>query len=426
MGYLIESEDGKSVEVSIDPYNCSIAELKEAIAMCENREELYYSLEQGSKKFINSVYGALGNDFYQCKNKDIAESITLQGQDLIKYSVKVIDKLFADYWSLLAKDHVLIANDMKNKFPDFDVDMFLKLCKNVPDIGKGSQIYGDTDSAYITLHPLILSCGITNEQSTDFILFFNKYVLSEYLEKCFDKYAEFYNCNKNIEEFELEKIARTVIMLKKKKYVMDISWKGPNVHLKPLHSITYKGVEIVQGSWPVFCRSELKKFVIYLLDMLNNDRPIIYSEIIKKIKEVKRKFAMQNPNDICKSNSMSGYEKYVYQDSGEEVEYNDVTIPLHVRAASLYNNMLYNGAKQYRSKYSLIHKGDKVKFYYTLGGSNNNVFAFLPNNFPLEFGPKMDIDTQFEKIILDPFNRFIEAVGHNPVGSSLTYTNNLF
>ena len=63
MGYLIESEDGKSVEVSIDPYNCSIAELKEAIAMCENREELYYSLEQGSKKFINSVYGALGNDF---------------------------------------------------------------------------------------------------------------------------------------------------------------------------------------------------------------------------------------------------------------------------------------------------------------------------------------------------------------------------
>ena len=50
---------------------------------------------------------------------------------------------------------------------------------------------------------------------------------------------------------------------------------------------------------------------------------------------MKRKFAMQNPNDICKSNSMSGYEKYVYQDSGEEVEYNDVTIPLHVRAASL-------------------------------------------------------------------------------------------
>ena len=91
--------------------------------------------------------------------------------------------------------------------------------------------------------------------------FFNKYVLSEYLEKCFDKYAEFYNCNKNIEEFELEKIARTVIMLKKKKYVMDISWKGPNVHLKPLHSITYKGVEIVQGSWPVFCRSELKSLL---------------------------------------------------------------------------------------------------------------------------------------------------------------------
>lgn len=88
---------------SIDPNKCSIKELEEAIATCENRVEYFGSLEQGCKKFINSVYGALGSKFYVCGNVDIAESVTLQGQDLIKYSVKCVNKFFKEYWNNLEK-----------------------------------------------------------------------------------------------------------------------------------------------------------------------------------------------------------------------------------------------------------------------------------------------------------------------------------
>jgi predicted HAD superfamily hydrolase len=85
--------------------------------------------------------------------------------------------------------------------------------------------------------------------------------------------------------------------------------------------------------------------------------------------------------------------------------------------------MLYNKAKRYKSKYNIIKKGDKVKFYYT---ADDSVFAFLPNEFPLEFAPKMDIDLQFEKMVLEPLNRIIAASGYPKVSGALTYSAGLW
>ena len=85
--------------------------------------------------------------------------------------------------------------------------------------------------------------------------------------------------------------------------------------------------------------------------------------------------------------------------------------------------MLYNEAKRYRSKYSIAKKGDKVKFYYI---NSDDVFSFIPNEYPIEFAPKVDIDTQFEKILLEPLNRIIEAIGYPKVSASLTYSSGLW
>jgi hypothetical protein len=145
-----------------------------------------------------------------------------------------------------------------------------------------------------------------------------------------------------------------------------------------------------------------------------------YIEIVNKLKEIKTKFSMQNPNDISKSFAMSDYEKYIYDDKKSQIVFTQGTVcPLHVRAAATYNNMLYNKAKKYKSKYKIIHKGDKVKFYYT---SSDTVFGFIPNECPVEFAPKMDIDLQFEKMVLEPLNRIIEASGYPKVSSALTFS----
>ena len=43
------------------------------------------------KILINSFYGAFGNRYFYFHNNDIAQSITLQGQDLIKFTIKAIN-----------------------------------------------------------------------------------------------------------------------------------------------------------------------------------------------------------------------------------------------------------------------------------------------------------------------------------------------
>ena len=54
------------------------------------------------------------------------------------------------------------------------------------------------------------------------------------------------------------------------------------------------------------------------------------------------------------------------------------------------------------------------------------MFGFLPGNFPYEFAPAVNYDLQFEKTIVDPFNRILEAMGFNPVPGNLIYAKSLF
>jgi hypothetical protein len=56
----------------------------------------------------------------------------------------------------------------------------------------------------------------------------------------------------------------------------------------------------------------------------------------------------------------------------------------------------------------------------------NNVFASAQGAFPYEFAPPIDYDEQFTKTILDPINRFIEVMGHNPISPNLFMINPLF
>ena len=55
-----------------------------------------------------------------------------------------------------------------------------------------------------------------------------------------------------------------------------------------------------------------------------------------------------------------------------------------------------------------------------------NVFAYAPGEYPYEFAPEIDYDTQFEKTILDPINRVITAMGFKGFNRNLIYTTSLF
>ena len=118
-------------EQNFNPETCSIEDLKARIDHLENEEEYYNTMQLSAKTFINSVYGVFGTAFFNLADSDIAESITLQGQDLIKFSVIEINNYINNYWNQDYDGHKRIADRLRNIFGDaFKYDQFLECAKN--------------------------------------------------------------------------------------------------------------------------------------------------------------------------------------------------------------------------------------------------------------------------------------------------------
>lgn len=383
----------------IDPHTCSFEELEAEIARLKSLKEEYFNLEQSIKIFINSIYGAAGSPWFEGYNVNLAEAVTLQGQDLAKYASKAIDEYFMTMWHLDTELHKALGITHANKLNE-----------------KTLTIYMDTDSCYVTFDPILKSCDYKGKQ-VDFILKIKELRLNAYLKKKFEEYAKKFNTT-NIQDLELEKISYSTIMVAKKKYILDLAWKEPGVFIEPQAKIKFVGVEIVQGSTPKFARRVLKELIKGACAQGKN---LKYADVVKKLKEYKREYVLQNPDDVAKTQSLGDYEKYCLEDKrvirlGEKC-------PQNVRASAMYNHVVLNSSK-WKTKYNLIKTGDKVKYYYTKDG--NEVFGFLPGNFPYEFAPTVDYDLQFEKTIVEPFNRILTSIGFNPVPGNLIYAKSLF
>ena len=63
----------------------------------ENLANRYFNYEQSIKRILNSIYGAFGNEHFYFFNINIAESITLQGQNAILYTEEMLNLYFNKY-----------------------------------------------------------------------------------------------------------------------------------------------------------------------------------------------------------------------------------------------------------------------------------------------------------------------------------------
>ncbi len=382
----------------IDPNNCTIEELDKEIVRLKYLKEEYYNLEQSIKIFINSCYGALGSPWFECYNVALAEAVTLQGQDMIKFANDLLDDYFLNKWHLDKKLHQALGLTYANKIQ-----------------AKTVVIYNDTDSTYITMQPVVDSCD-WKHAPVDLILKIKDLRLTPYIKLKFDEYAKKFN-TKNLQDLELEKIAYAGLMVAKKKYILDTAWKDPGIYFKPQSKITPTGVEIVQGSTPPFSRKTLKELLHLLFE---KGKKMEYSDIVKTLKEYKKQFILQSPEDISKTVSIGDYEKYALEDK-KEIKLAE-KCPINVRSSAVYNHVILNS--KLKTKYNLIKTGDKIKHYYAKG--EPDVFGFLPGSFPYEIAPEVDYDRQFSKVVIEPFNRFMVAAGFNVVPESLIYAKSLF
>ena len=374
--------------------NLSVDEIKAEIYRLKKLSADYKNEEQGVKLTLNSIYGALGNAYFACFNPDVAESVTLQGQDLIKFAEKIINRYFHEMWHL-------------------DVELHEKIgVRNARPITADMVIYVDTDSNYVNFGNVISSCDFDYEP-LDLILKINENRLAAYLKNCLEIYAKKWK-TENFQDFELETISRNAVFLGKKKYIVNLTYEAPGKHYDDLSHIKPTGIEIVQGGTPPFAR---EKLIFLLKHIFETGRNFDIRTFVKMLRAIKSEFKIQKPESISIGVGVNNIEKFILNDTVKfEVAKG---CPMHVRAAG-YHNYILNNSK-YKAKYSLIRSSEKIKYYFVAVNNEqeNNVFGYLNGSYPYEYAPPIDFDAQFNRTILDPINRFIEVMGYNPLSSNL-------
>lgn len=375
-----------------------LTELQEKLAQVEFEAQKYYNFEQAVKLMLNSIYGAFGNEWFYFFNVDIAETITLQGQDAILYTEKMINRYFREYWS-----------------KDKEVHAKMGITSVKGDAKNPVVIYIDTDSCYLSFQEVLENCDWQGTEK-DFVLNLYKHRLADFNIKILEKYAKDLNSD-NFLNFELETVAKNAIWLAKKKYMQNIVWKDPDIHYEPLTKISAKGFEIIQSSTPLFARTKLKEVLKFIFSV---DR-VELGEVVNLLKKLKREFKLANTEHITFNVKINNYRKYILSDY-EQFEIAS-GCPIHIRAAGYYNYLLNNS--KYKNRYKTLTDGEKVK-YYISKDKTCNVFAFPPGDFPVEFAPGVDHDLQFERCVIDPINRVIEAMGLGRLDRNLVYSASVF
>jgi DNA polymerase elongation subunit (family B) len=195
-------------------------ELEKEISKCKNNQ-------MARKVQLNSLYGAIGNEWFRYFKLANAEAITLSGQVAIRW----IENKMNTYFNKLLKTK------------DFDY-----------------VIASDTDSIYLNMGPLVETVYKGREKTTEGVVSFLdkicKVELEKYIEGCYQELAEYMNAYDQKMQMKRENIADRGIWTAKKRYILNV-WDSEGVrYAEP--KLKMMGIEAVKSSTPAPCRKMIK------------------------------------------------------------------------------------------------------------------------------------------------------------------------
>jgi len=326
------------------------------------------------KILINTIYGYFGNKHSPLGDDELAESITLTGQAVIKQS----NKLLIDY--------------IKNKTGLTDADIE----KDTP------IIYNDTDSSYISIKHIVQKLDIKmlnkkNEITDEYLKEVQD--IEDYLNTEIKKWGttalNSHDCRLN---FKREVIADTGLFLQKKRYVIHVL----DEEGIPTNKFKYTGVEVVRTTMPKAIKPYVKKIIETMLITRN------LSTTNKLFNETYDIFKSLSIEDIAFVMGVKGYEKYASQCTAFNTTKH---MPIHVKAAYFYNLML--DRLNIGVKHERLSSGDKVRYFYVKQPNRFGLSIMgYKYDFPKEFTDLFEPDQEkmFEKIIFSVIERFYQAV----------------
>ena len=339
------------------------------------------------KIFINSIYGYFGNKHAPFGDDDIAASITLTGQSVIKKS-----------------------NDLLKNYITERVNITDEAVLN------GCVIYNDTDSSYISIKSIIDNTDI-EFKGPDGKLTVAVHTEVQNIEDYLNKHIKIWG-SKNLNSkdcrfvFKREVIADVGVFLQKKRYVMHIL-DDEGIEMD---KYKYTGVEVVRSTMP----AAIKPYVKNIIETMLSTQDITKTNNV--LNEAYKTFKSLPVEDIAFVSGIKNYEKYAAECDGFKT---GKGMPGHAKAAYYHNILLkkFNIENEYES----IGSGDKVRYFYVEKPNAYNIGNvaykyYYPDQFKEVF--HIDYEKMFEKIIFSAIERFYENVNWSvQKPGSLTQTN---
>ena len=358
------------------------AKMKKAKREGDAVAEEYFNRQQYIRKImINSMYGVLANEYFHFYNVNNAKAVTDGGRDVIRFLSDNINKYFKEFFHKNKK--YFPVEDEKNR------------------ITKDVIVLVDTDSNYISLDEVYSKLNVKE----DFVTWCNNFVdefFNPFFKKLLRVHAEKYGIP-SIFNFQREKIMSKMLILAKKKYVVEVLDNEGEIYKKPKLSIT--GIEVVRTDTPKFCRDKIKTVLEKIFETENKE------EIISLMKDIKKDFKKADIDQISIPKGISDYEKYAKQDSYYKkngINFKKGTPKQH-KAAIYYNYLV----KKYGLKIEMIVSGSKIKYCHVNPGNilNATTIAFIgkyPEKFESIF--KIDYEMQWQKTFQNVIQRFFDVL----------------
>lgn len=363
----------------------SSKKVKDILELSEIEEEILDldTIQNVYKLILNSIYGVFGQKYSPLYDIDHAASITLTGQSVVKQ----------------ASDIVYEYAKSKN------VD-----CKK-EDIYK----YGDTDSAYFSIKPILDHFNI-NLLEEDKITDASREIIKEigeFLNKEIITWAK-----KDLKStdprfiFKQEAVCDIAVFMEKKRYIMHVL---ESEGVTPKNPFKYVGVEVVRSSFSEQTKSLIRDVIESAI--LSQDKNIS-DKILKKAYD---KFSSMPIQDLAFRSRISDIEKQErkvdpYGKIGKGT-------PIHAKGALRFNSIIKHF--NLNSKYESISSGLKIKWFYTAKNTfNYDSFSFV-DIFPEELKGVISVNHKkmFEKSVIPPVQRLYECIGWSlPAITSETHT----
>ena len=401
----------------------------------------YYKKKQEAYKiYANSIYGLLGNRYFQFFDVDNAASITGVGRYLIQYcidyAIKWFDNAlptsekfkeeFGEYANvtikgMLDQTYINNANDKTSLgkykrlilahtdsfFFDFSdiYSPFYRRKRSREEFDKlrekycteGSETYNAPLAAILNARD---ASGDWDEMTlTEFTLRFEICAFARVRALIIDKWVKQNNYRTNKLYLKLEKCCNHIVELAPAHYICYLQYDEGDDLLHSDFEARFKavGVEIVKSDTPKWSKIKIKEILKKIFD--DEDK----GEIVSTLSEYRRDFKDPvNTHLISKAISINSLQPTA---SG--------SLPAPRKGALKYNEVI--GFSDDHNGYETITEGSKAKWIYVKEPNrfDTNVITYNTDRYP-EFLNKyfeIDYNVQFEKVFQKPLAKIFECIG---------------